>query len=148
MAGETLIDFIPDRSGRLEAVEAFSRRAGGASANVAVALARLGEIPWFWTRVGKDSFGNFLHKNLTSNGIPKRFIERDPEAKTSLAFVSHEEAGEPEFSFYRDATADTRMQSDTIPDEILKEIKWVYLGGVLFSSEALTELSETVLFEK
>lgn len=143
VAGETLIDFIPDRSGRLEAVGAFSRRAGGASANVAVALARLDETPWFWTRVGGDPFGDFLDKNLTSNGIPERLIERDPEAKTTLAFVSHDEAGKPEFSFYREGTADTRMQSGTVPDDLLQEIKWVYLGGVVFSSEP----SRTAMFD-
>lgn len=136
VAGETLIDFIPDQAGVLREVESFSRRAGGAPANVAVGLARLGEVPWFWTRVGTDHFGDFLVRRLRQDGIPDRFVERDSEAKTSLAFVAHDEDRGPEFSFYRDGTADTRMAAGRVPDQVLHEIEWVYVGGVPFSSES------------
>lgn len=143
VAGEMLIDFIPDEAGGLEEVESFSRRAGGAPANVAVGLARLEETPWFWTRVGGDQFGDLLVDTLASNGVPTRFVERDSSAKTSLAFVAHDEAGSPEFSFYRDCTADTRLQSGTVPDSVLTGVEWVCVGGVPFS----TEPSRTAMFE-
>ena len=41
--GEILIDFIPDKKGKaLKAVESFTKKPGGAPANVAVCAARLG----------------------------------------------------------------------------------------------------------
>ena len=135
VAGETLIDFLPDAPGPLADVESFSRRAGGAPANVAVALARLDETPWFWTRVGEGPFGDHLARTLAEFGIPDRFVERDPDAKTALAFVSHDERGDRAFTFYRDATADTRLEPGGVPDDVLDSISWVALGGVMLAAE-------------
>lgn len=135
VVGETLVDFIPDRPGELKDVESFTRRPGGAPANVAVRLSALGQIPWFWTRIGDDAFGEFLYETLTEVGIPDRFVTRDGEAATTLAFVGHDENADRSFSFYRDRTADTRFQSGLVPDETLRDITCVYVGGVLLASE-------------
>ncbi|MFC6906511.1 carbohydrate kinase [Halalkalicoccus tibetensis] len=146
VAGETLIDFLPDRPGSLREVETFTRRPGGAPANVAVGLAALGEVPWFWTRVGGDPFGEDLIETLESHDLPQRLVERDPDAKTTLAFVSHDEEADREFSFYRDRTADTRMEPGTIDDALLERVSWVHLGGVTLASDpsraATLELAE------
>lgn len=134
VAGETLIDFLPETVGPINHVETFSRRAGGAPANVAVGLGRLDEIPWFWTRIGTDPMGDYLVDILTSNDIPNRFIERDPTAKTTLAFVSHDACADRSFTFYRNNTADTRLESGHA-DSALKKVEWVVIGGVALASE-------------
>lgn len=153
VAGETLVDFLPGSDASLAAVERFSRHPGGAPANVAVRLAQLDERPWFWTRVGADPFGDFLVERLADRGVPDRFVERDPDAKTTLAFVSGEADDGPEtasddggpdpgsghrdpsFTFYRDGTADTRLRPGRIPDAVLESVEWVVLGGVLLASD-------------
>jgi fructokinase len=130
VAGEALVDFLPGTPGPLATVESFTRRPGGAPANVAVGLARLEETPWFWTRVGDDPFGEHLVATLEAEGLPERFVERDPEARTSLAFVAHDEAADRGFTFYRDGTADTRMGTGRVPDDVLSAVEWVVAGGV------------------
>ena len=135
VSGETLVDFLPDSSGPLADVENFSRRAGGAPANVAVALARLDARPWFWTRVGADPFGDFLADTLASYEVPARFVERDPAASTALAFVSHDEAADRAFTFYRDGTADTRLEPGRVSDADLDAVDWVYVGGVMLAAD-------------
>ncbi|UPV73711.1 carbohydrate kinase [Halorussus limi] len=135
VAGEALIDFLPDSPGPLADVANFSRRAGGAPANVAVALARLDDPPWFWTRVGEDPFGDYLAETLAEFGVPDRFVERDPTAKTALAFVSHDADADREFTFYRDGTADTRVEPGGVPDEMLESVSWVYVGGVMLAAD-------------
>jgi len=134
VAGETLVDFVPGSTGPLADVESFDRRPGGAPANVAVALARLHDPPLFWTRVGADPFGDFLAERLDSEGIPARFVERDPGAHTTLAFVSRGES-EPRFTFYREGTADTRLEPGTVPDATLDAVEWVHVGGVSLAAE-------------
>jgi len=134
VAGEALIDFIPERAGPLEDVAGFERRPGGAPANVAVALARLDDPPLFWTRIGDDPFGRYLERTLADYGLPTRFIERDGEAKTTVAFVTHDETGDREFTFYRDDTADTRLEPGQIDDQTLADCEWVHAGGVTLSS--------------
>jgi len=135
VAGECLVDFVPDRPGALAAVDRFERRAGGAPANVAVRLADLGATPYLWTRLGADPFGDYLARTLSARGLPERFVGRDPDAKTALAFVAHDEDADREFSFYREGTADTRLQPGTVPDPVLSALEWVVVGGVPLSTE-------------
>ncbi|MXV62265.1 carbohydrate kinase [Natronorubrum sp. JWXQ-INN-674] len=146
VAGETLIDFLPERPGSLEDVSGFDRRPGGAPANVAVALARLEHAPLFWTRVGDDPFGRYLESTLSDAGLPTKFVERDPDAKTTLAFVTHDESGDREFTFYRDDTADTRLDPGRVDDATLADLEWVHVGGVTLaggsSREATLDLLE------
>ena len=146
VAGETLIDFLPGTDTALAATEEFARQPGGAPANVAVRLAQLGRTPWFWTRVGADPFGDFLVETLAERGLPERFVERDPDAKTTLAFVSGDAEAGPRFTFYRDETADTRFDPGRVPDETLAAVDWVVVGSVLLASspsrEAMHDLAE------
>ncbi|SMP15505.1 PfkB family carbohydrate kinase [Halobellus salinus] len=143
VAGECLVDLLPDAPGRLATVEQFHRRAGGAPANVAVRLADLGPAPWFWTRLGDDAFGEFLTETLVSAGLPDRFVRTDPDAKTPVAFVAHDDNADREFSFYRAGTADTRFASGTVPGDALDAVEWVVFGGVCLS----TEPARTAMFD-
>ncbi|WP_135830434.1 carbohydrate kinase family protein [Halorussus halobius] len=152
VAGESLIDFLPDSARPLADVASFERRAGGAPANVAVGLARLGNPPWFWTRFGEDPFGDYLAETLAEAGVPRRFVERDPDAKTALAFVTRDAGGAGDsadranaetddadadraFTFYRDGTADTRLEPGGVPDAALDGASWVALGGVMLAAD-------------
>lgn len=139
VAGETLIDFLPDREGSLRDVESFTRRPGGAPANVAVGLSHLDETPAFSTRVGDDPFGDFLVETLAEAGLDTELVERDAEAKTSLAFVALGEEADRGFSFYRDRTADTRMEVGGVPDATLEAAEWVHVGGVTLADEPSRE---------
>ncbi|WP_256687171.1 carbohydrate kinase family protein [Halococcus qingdaonensis] len=135
VAGEALVDFLPDRSGPLRDVEMFSRRAGGAPANVAIALARLDERPWFLSNLSTDAFGEFLADTLAAEGIPERFLTCDEEHRTTLAFVSHDTDADRSFEFYRTATADQHIDPSVVKDDALRTISWVVLGGVALASE-------------
>jgi fructokinase len=105
--GEALIDFLaapghpPDAPGL-----PFLRHAGGAPANVAVALAALDAEVAFAGMLGEDMFGDFLLHSLEQAGVATRFVRRTDAAKTALAFVALDERGERSFSFYRPPAAD------------------------------------------
>lgn len=135
VAGETLVDLIPGSTGPLADVESFTRRAGGAPANVAVALAALDRPPALWTRVGDDPFGDHLVETLDAHGVPLDHVERDPAARTTLAFVSLDEDADRSFTFYRDGTADTRLAAENVPDDALETAEWVHVGGVTLADE-------------
>ena len=60
-AGEALIDFVSNKPGNsLKNTEGFIRKAGGAPANVAAAISKLGAEAYFCGTVGDDFFGEFL----------------------------------------------------------------------------------------
>lgn len=103
--GEALIDFLSE-AGPADAPRAFLQFAGGAPANVAVAAARLGARTEFIGMLGSDMFGDFLLESLRAAGVGTQYVVRTAAARTALAFVSLDAAGERRFSFYRPPAAD------------------------------------------
>lgn len=111
--GEALIDFIPTRKGvQLKDVEGFEKAAGGAPANVACAVAKLGGRSSFIGMLGLDAFGDFLLETLERAGVETRYVFRTDKALTSLAFVSLKEDGNRDFSFYRNPGADMLLTEE------------------------------------
>lgn len=98
--GEVLIDFISkDITNKLEEVNTFDKKAGGAPANVAVAISRLGGKATFLGQVGEDSFGLYLKNILKDNKVNIDNIKEN--GNTTLAFVTLDEEGERDFQFIR-----------------------------------------------
>jgi len=114
--GEALIDFLMINVTPQEELHLpeFRQYPGGAPANAAVAVAKLGGNAKFAGQVGDDTFGQFLADSLQAYGVDTQFLERHPQAKTALAFVSLDHTGERSFSFYRDASADVIFNKDQI----------------------------------
>ncbi|XOQ14303.1 MAG: PfkB domain-containing protein [Shouchella clausii] len=133
--GEVLIDFIPQQKGAaLKDVISFERVLGGAPANVAVTVAKLGGNASVITKLGEDAFGDFLLDQLVQYGVNTAKISRTKDANTGLAFVSLREDGERDFSFYRNPSADLLLK-DTEIDE-----NWFSQGDILhFCSVDLVE---------
>lgn len=103
--GEALIDFHAEPRAS-NAPPAFIPHAGGAPANVAVAVARLGDASAFVGMFGCDVFGDLLLRGLADAGVDTRCTRRTDAANTALAFVTHDAHGERNFSFYRPPSAD------------------------------------------
>ena len=114
--GEALIDFLHINSVEEQplSLNEFRQYPGGAPANVAVAIAKLGGKSLFAGQVGNDAFGDFLQQALKSYQVDTQLMSRHPEAKTPLAFVMLDEHGERSFSFFRDKTADLLFESSQI----------------------------------
>ncbi|WP_033541260.1 carbohydrate kinase family protein [Planococcus sp. CAU13] len=129
--GEILIDFIPQQKGMaLKEVVSFERVPGGAPANVAVTVARLGGNASLITKLGVDAFGDFLLERLTESGVGTDKIFRTKEANTGLAFVSLREDGERDLSFYRNPSADLLLAASDIVAEWFSQGDILHFGSV------------------
>jgi len=104
--GEALIDFHAEGRDPYGYPRAFVPFAGGAPANVAVAVAKLGGAARFAGMLGTDLFGDLLLDSLHRAGVDTRDVARTGEANTALAFVALDAHGERSFSFYRPPSAD------------------------------------------
>lgn len=133
--GEALIDFIPDETGiELKAVNGFTKTAGGAPANVACTIAKLGGRSAFIGKLGLDAFGDFLIKTMQAVGVDTRYVFRTDQANTALAFVSLKKDGNRDFSFYRNPSADMLLDAEDIQEH------WFQPGDILhFGSVDLIE---------
>ncbi|GAA5525503.1 fructokinase [Microbulbifer aestuariivivens] len=123
--GEALVDMLSSADGSCGnqngsaggAIEQFQKFPGGAPANAAVAVAKLGGDAYFAGMLGEDMFGRFLLQSLQREGVHTDYVRFTAAAKTGLAFVSLDAQGERSFEFYRPPAADlcfTRM--DFHPD--------------------------------
>ncbi|HLK57540.1 MAG TPA: PfkB family carbohydrate kinase [Chthonomonadaceae bacterium] len=105
--GEALIDFVALESGvGVGEASGFLRAPGGAPANVAVGVARLGRESAFLGKVGEDPFGRFLEQTFAGAGVDTGGMVFDPKHRTGLAFVSLAANGERDFCFFRNPSAD------------------------------------------
>ncbi|KAH9783566.1 putative fructokinase-4 [Citrus sinensis] len=129
--GEMLIDFVPTVSGvSLAEAPGFLKAPGGAPANVAIAVARLGGKAAFVGKLGDDEFGHMLAGILKENGVSADGINFDQGARTALAFVTLRADGEREFMFYRNPSADMLLRPDELNLELIRSAKVFHYGSI------------------
>src|SRR5437588_12074082 len=117
--GELLIDFVAMETGTtLGQASLFKKAPGGAPANVAVAIARLGHRAGFLGQVGEDEFGHFLAETLQHNGVDIDGLRFSSQPRTALAFVSLLADGERDFMFYRHPSADMLWPADHVQQSV------------------------------
>ena len=125
--GEALIDFIPVDEGN------YFPFVGGAPANVAAAVAKLGGKSHFLGGISTDSFGQLIQQQLTSIKV-KLAPELITTEKTAMVVVSLDDNGERSFQFYRDNTADLAVTT-----EKLNTLNWSQFDIFHFCSNTMTE---------
>jgi fructokinase len=126
--GEALIDMIcTDRGSRLADGQNFLKKAGGAPANVAAAIAALGGQVDMAAKVGKDPFGQHLIDLLGEMGVHTKWVIQDSNAFTTFAFVSLMEDGERDFYFNRGA--DGQLSINDLEGLDLNEYDIVHFGS-------------------
>ncbi|KAG6548506.1 hypothetical protein Mapa_009994 [Marchantia paleacea] len=134
--GEMLIDFVPTVGGlSLANAPAFKKAPGGAPANVAVGIARLGGNSAFMGKVGDDEFGYMLVNILKENRVESRGVRFDPGARTALAFVTLREDGEREFMFYRNPSADMLLDVPELDVELIQQATILHYGSISLIAE-------------
>src|SRR5665811_351343 len=99
--GECLIDLIAENQRDLLHADRFVIREGGAPANVAVALARLGIPVRIGAVVGHDPFGVRLRDALRYEGVDVGAMRLTRDAATSVALAWTNGRGDGEFQLLR-----------------------------------------------
>lgn len=145
--GEILFDRLANQLGRsLEQVESWTSYPGGAPANVACALTKLGTSAGFVGCVGQDEPGDILVQLLQTIGVDVRGVQRHPTAPTRQVYVLRSETGDRMFSGFGDLDttefADTHLQADQLPVELFEAADFLVLGTLELAypeSRAATE---------
>lgn len=144
--GELLIDFVSTESGvTLAGAPAFKKAAGGAPANVAVGVARLGYRAGFMGQVGEDDFGHFLADTLAESSVDVAGLRFSPEARTALAFVSLRADGERSFMFYRHPSADMLWRPGDVNAGYASSTRIFHYGSISLIGEPSRSATFTAL---
>lgn len=134
--GEMLIDFVPTENGvSLAEAPGFIPAPGGAPANVAVGVSRLGGRAAFVGKVGDEEFGRHLVAILEKNGVEVGGVRFDKDARTALAFVTLKADGEREFMFYRNPSADMLLTPEELDKGLIAQASVVHYGSISLIAE-------------
>ncbi|CAA7038774.1 unnamed protein product [Microthlaspi erraticum] len=134
--GEMLIDFVPTVGGvSLAEAPAFKKAPGGAPANVAVGVSRLGGSSAFIGKVGDDEFGRMLADILRLNNVDNSGMRFDHNARTALAFVTLRADGEREFLFFRHPSADMLLLESELDKNLIQKAKIFHYGSISLIEE-------------
>ena len=138
--GELLIDFVsttPDVT--LAEAPGFVKAPGGAPANVAVGLAKLGVDAGFIGKVGADPFGDFLTETLQQNNVDTTYLIAGETSRTTLAFVATRSDGMKDITFYRHPGADIQLSPDEVDAGYIQSAELFHYGSVSLSHSPTRE---------
>lgn len=139
--GEALIDFIPMD----ETNETYHKSPGGAPANVAVGVARLGTRSTFLGKVGDDVLGRFLQDILESYGVKTRQMQFSSDVRTGIVFVTNAADGERSFEFYIDPSADRFLEACEINEADLISHKILHFGSISLIGSPAKEATQAAV---
>jgi fructokinase len=137
--GEVLIDQIAEDIGApYEQVSSWKPYFGGAPANVACGLVKLGTPVSLISCVGQDATGTDLLKQLGAAGVETSGVQVHPESTTREVYVTRDAQGDRSFArFNGDAQtvyADTLMSAEHLPEHLFADAKFLILGTLGLSS--------------
>ena len=128
--GETMVMMTPQASGSLKQVHDFSKNLGGAESNVAIALSRLGIKSGWISRLGRDSFGDYLEFFIRGEGVDVSRVKRDQDHSTGLMVKERREMGETKVFYYRDNSAASNLSPGDLDESYIAQAEILHLTGI------------------
>lgn len=127
--GEMLIDYFVSPTGEHKRNGyLYQKKAGGASANVAIAIQKLGAEGIFLGAVGNDEQGNFLVDTLMKYQASTKGLKQ-LHTNTTLAYVTLFPDGERDFEFVKGAASDYSF--NMISDDLLEGVSIIHFGSAM-----------------
>ena len=127
VTGDAVVDLIPESNTR------YLKCPGGAPANVAVAVSRLGGDSAFFGRVGLDPLGRFMKETLSKEGVNTDYMQLDAAQRTSTVIVDLDDSGERSFTFMVKPSADQFMLPADIP--AFAPNQWLHVCSIALANE-------------
>ena len=125
--GEALIDRLGPLGGDPAVDRPVDDRLGGAPANVACGLARLGTPVAFAVRVGQDATGEAFVRLFAERGVQTALLQRDVERPSRIVLVRRSQGGERQFQGFAGdqgaGYADQALEPAPLP-----QARWLLIG--------------------
>lgn len=129
--GEAMAMFVAAAPGPLAQATQFTKRIAGADLNVAVGLARLGFRVGYVSRVGRDSFGDYVRETLAREQIDASCVTVDPQYPTGFQLKSRADDGsDPRVEYFRKGSAASRLSRADYVAEYVLGARHLHLTGV------------------
>jgi len=140
--GELMIDMIAEEKGDLQEAVTFQKKAGGAAANVAAQITKLGGDAAFVGKLGDDAFGRYLLAYVKQFHIDTSAVILDPVRRTTVAFVGLDREGIPDYLFYKDGGAANTISAREMDTEYLKKADILYSSSLMLTAPGVRETTK------
>lgn len=141
--GETMVLVSSIAQEPLQHSKQMSLGVGGAESNVAIGLSRLGTEATWIGRIGNDSAGDLVERELRAEGVRVISI-RDSEAPTSLMIKERRSSVETRVWYYRSGNAGSRLGVDDVDPAIIGAASLLHLTG---TTPALSDSAKAAALE-
>jgi 2-dehydro-3-deoxygluconokinase len=139
--GETMALMRTDQVGPLAHATTMSLGIGGSESNVAIGLQRLGVQAIWCGRVGADSLGNLVEREIRAEGVDVR-LAVDPSAPTGLMIKERRTPATQRVSYYRAGSAGSRITPEDIDEQLISGAGLLHVSGI---TPALSPQAEATL---
>ncbi len=127
--GEAMVEFNQTVAGEPHHLQGF----GGDTSNAVIAAARAGARSAYLSRVGDDSFGQWLLNLWAREGVFTQAVETVADAPTGIYFVTHGDNGH-QFSYRRAGSAASQMTPQWLLDGpaggMVRSAKLLHVSGI------------------
>ncbi|MBQ9631178.1 MAG: carbohydrate kinase, partial [Treponema sp.] len=116
---------------------------GGAPANVAASISKLGGKSAFIGKIGSDRFGDVALSALKNVGVDCSAVKIEERQRTSVSFVNLGKNGERTFSFERGA--DTLLSSSEVSENLIASSKFLHIGSLSLTEESASSATREAI---
>ncbi|WKA60346.1 sugar kinase [Planococcus shenhongbingii] len=128
--GESMVLFQPDQMLPLEYVHQFPKKVCGAESNVAIGLTRLGHsVEWF-SKLGDDPFGRYIHNFIRGEGVDTSSCLFTHEAPTGLMFKELLSPENMNVYYYRKGSAASLIELENLNEDSIAQAKILHISGI------------------
>jgi 2-dehydro-3-deoxygluconokinase len=128
--GETMVLMNPEEDGYLKYINNFTKHIGGAESNFAIALAKLNVSTGWISKVGNDSFGEYVLSLIRGEGVDVSKVKKDPNYNTGLMIKERKNLGCTSIYYYRKNSAASHLNPEDIDENYIKNSRFLHITGI------------------
>ena len=106
--GEPMVVFIAEKPGTFSEVENYSRGLAGAELNFSIGVTRLGHTASYFTKLGKDPYGAYIHEFIEKEKIDGEKVLFTEEYLTGSYLKTKVLEGDPAVYYFRKNSDDLK----------------------------------------
>jgi len=142
--GESMVVFAPTENTTIRYAHTMGKRVAGAESNMAIGLSKLGKKVGWFSRIGNDSFGEYIMHELGGYGVDTSSVIICDELPTGIMFKEPTIDQETNVYYYRKGSAASAMSKSDLPFDQVKQTKILHITGI---TPALSPSCREAIFE-
>lgn len=129
--GECMALLIAQQPGPLPQVKQFNKSLAGAETNVAIGMARLGHRVAWVSRLGSDSFGDYIRHCMADENVDCSMVAADPQRPTGMMLKSQVlDGSDPLTEYFRRGSAASAMSLADFDPQRFLSARHLHVTGI------------------